>query len=510
MAITIQAGPTGDMALGYNDIKYLVSSDNVTNPLFQYVVQVYEAGTTNSLFEKTYKPRPIDGYAEVDISREIQNKLSCTEPFDYASINNNTGITATNSYLNIDVEFGESYLYQWNFIGITQSIFSPVYLTPNCYKLIGGTGNGHDLPVPPNALAIYSYPVIVTFDIGNVPYVSGAQTAITTSTFGATNLAILALYPGPLPDIMGATSGNIKLSTNSVTIFSGLTSRNLLVTNGAMSLQNIIGYTASDYHMPRIKPSNSFDTAGSWLCDAPSNGDNSIGYTITPDQDLWIHSRGWTGTTGTNTLFINSGTQSFFGATGSSATYLIPIGPNNAGPGYSATYNDQYCIDFQETGLSWSVYRGASGSVISKKLFCPITLEHQPDPYQIAFVDRLGSIMTFAFNGTTIDRTTIDRKTLNKKLHNTVSYNTYDQSDIVRSVNVNKEIQLNSIWMTQPDSTYFEQLLTSGFTWIKMKDGLYYACIVKETGFKTQSFKNKKLIRRSVIVQLTSKTPVNI
>jgi hypothetical protein len=62
--------------------------------------------------------------------------------------------------------------------------------------------------------------------------------------------------------------------------------------------------------------------------------------------------------------------------------------------------------------------------------------------------------------------------------------------------------------MTDAESVYFDELLTSGYTYLKVK-GDYFACQVQETSYETQRAINKPLIRKSVTVRYAVQNPIN-
>ena len=60
-------------------------------------------------------------------------------------------------------------------------------------------------------------------------------------------------------------------------------------------------------------------------------------------------------------------------------------------------------------------------------------------------------------------------------------------------------------------SVYFEELLTSGWTWIRFAPNQsWIACQIIDTASETQRQKNKKLIRKETQVQLAFQTPINV
>ena len=105
MAIFIQATPK-DFAPVYNKMEYLLKSDNVGEPSFTYLVDIYINGSGTRTARLRIPIRPTDGFGKVDIHRVLESALT-------SDIGNPLGIAATysapNSSLNYIVEFGEEY-----------------------------------------------------------------------------------------------------------------------------------------------------------------------------------------------------------------------------------------------------------------------------------------------------------------------------------------------------------------------------------------------------------------
>ena len=76
------------------------------------------------------------------------------------------------------------------------------------------------------------------------------------------------------------------------------------------------------------------------------------------------------------------------------------------------------------------------------------------------------------------------------------------------TVDVNKQYTLNTNWMTLEMNQYFEELLTSPETYIKI-DGTYQACIIKESSFETVRQRGRKLIRKTIKVELANRDSIN-
>jgi hypothetical protein len=130
-------------------------------------------------------------------------------------------------------------------------------------------------------------------------------------------------------------------------------------------------------------------------------------------------------------------------------------------------------------------------------------------------MDRKGSFVPFAFQLRSMEKGTIRREQYNKKYGtlDTVAeegtFNLYDAGMTTYHVDTEKTFELNTNYMDDAMSVYFEELLTSPYTYLKVGND-YYSVTVTETGFETVRQKNKRLIRKTVTVRFDINTPVNI
>ena len=105
MAINILANPK-DFAPVYNKMEYLISSTNVAQPNFAYLVDIYINGSGTKTVRLRIPARPSDNYGKVDIHRVLESALT-------SDVGNPTGTAGTyeasNSSLSYIVKFGEEY-----------------------------------------------------------------------------------------------------------------------------------------------------------------------------------------------------------------------------------------------------------------------------------------------------------------------------------------------------------------------------------------------------------------
>ena len=105
MAITIEHNPPGTDPV-YNPVEFLISSTNVAQPNFVYIVDVYINGSGTKTARLRVPQRPSDTYAVVDVHRVLE----ATVTSDVGDITNIAGtVDTTNSTMTYILKFGEEY-----------------------------------------------------------------------------------------------------------------------------------------------------------------------------------------------------------------------------------------------------------------------------------------------------------------------------------------------------------------------------------------------------------------
>jgi hypothetical protein len=77
------------------------------------------------------------------------------------------------------------------------------------------------------------------------------------------------------------------------------------------------------------------------------------------------------------------------------------------------------------------------------------------------------------------------------------------------SSTVEKNLQLNTNWMSEEMAVYFQELITSPVVYF-WDGSQYLACVVQETAFEVEKQRNKNLIKKTVNVKLANQDKVNI
>jgi len=137
------------------------------------------------------------------------------------------------------------------------------------------------------------------------------------------------------------------------------------------------------------------------------------------------------------------------------------------------------------------------------------------NPFEILFMDRMGSFSSFAFQlRDTV--TNNNQKSTFKRLAGglgTKSVYTYESTargEQVYNVNFDKVQQLTTNWMDDASSLYFQELVSSPVTYLKTESGDYVAVVVTDSSSVEQRQIDKRLIKYTVNVRFANSDNINI
>lgn len=470
MAITKIFEPY-DFTPAYNEVRFSYNSTNKNSAGFRYIFDVYASGTATKIAEYRVLPEPVNGYGELDLSKLLRTKVT----YDFNE-SNTTSYDPTNCYYKYDVKIGEEYIvtYSW---------------TANLVD------NGGNVKITPTAAHTFQVGDQVEVDGGvSNPLITGLWTV--TAINGTTDFTISALWTS-VADATG--NGSVSYADKRKTVTRDIvTESNKYVFNGALPWREFRTYDSNTYLL-----STNTDKL---LTSLPVSG-----FYATTSQDLWINVGNDSVTTGF-VYFQNSNGDIFKKAiTNAKIMTGVAVGPDNAGTltlvsgTAGLVKSDTTYYDF------W--YANNAGAQRSLAYRVNIDTRCKIEDYEIAFLDRMGSIGSFAFQLRAYERGNVNRQTYNKDVQGYTSsqmwtyYNT-EAGQTTYSVNVDKTFELNTNWMTEEMAAYFEELVTSPATWIK--DGsAYYACIVQDSSVEVEKQRNKTLIKKTITVKLANQNIVN-
>ena len=470
MAITGIVEPK-ETTPAYNPVNWWVDSTNKNETGFKYVVDVYDS-TPTKIAEYRVAPRVSDGYGMIDLSRLLQGQVSKD-----LELTNTTYYDATNSYFKYSVNFGEEYNASYAYTGFSSST---VYV-----KLTGFSS------VP----FVAGDQINLTEGTATNPLLEGLHTVVEV---GATTVTIDVFYA----DLVSPTStaGELIYSDNRKTITRDLLVKSdYYVFNGAEKWLDFRTYDDATYQLDGVTkqfltnmPENFYikDTADAFLNYMPQTAatrrmffENDLGDTfykdVTPTAAEWVNGCS-VGANNLGTLTLVSGTA--------------PLVKDTI-EWYEVTY-----VDNTNTALSES-----------KRFYIDRTCNIED--YEVLFMDRMGSFLPFsfslkAFENGSITKAEYNQNNLGEASGTDWTYNTTARGRRTYTAGVSKTFTFNTNWMTLEMNQYFEELLTSIETYIKI-DGVYQSCVIKETSFQTVRQRGKKLIRKTIKVELSNMDNVN-
>lgn len=469
MAISLIAKPQ-TFSPAYNQLKFIYDSTNNSEEGFRYVFDVYESGTSNKIGEYRPLPRYSDGYGEIDLSKLLQAKLTLTY-----SNSTTQDVVAPNNFYKYDVKVGEEYVvtYSW---------------TANLVD------NGGNVKITPTAAHPFVVGDRVSVDGGvDNPNITGLFTVIAIN--GTTDFTISALW-SEVDDATG--NGSVVYADNRKTVTRDIiTSTNNYVFNGAVRFLDWNDYDEAVYLVT---------TTGTdkFLTNQPTD------FYITPNQDVWF-ALCTNGVTTGRIYFENDGGDIMYYAANASAYITLNNVGSNADPSTVVSGTSGHIkTDTEYYDVWWADNTGTQGT---QKYRFYIDRRCAINDYEIQFLDRMGSISSFAFQLRAYKNGTINRQTYNKDLTGIVSSSEWTYLDTAQGlttfqVNAETNLELSTNWMSEEMAQYFEELVTSPYT-ILFDGSVYRAVVVQDTGYQVESQRNKKLIKKTINVKYANQDTIN-
>jgi hypothetical protein len=432
---------------------------------------VYASGTATKIAEYRILP-DVSGYGEQDLSRLLQSYVS----YNFLPTSNN-GYDASSSFYKYDVKVGEEYVTEVNYTS----------------SLVDNGGNVRITAT--HAFQVGDQVVIAQDDLGVAnPNLEGLFTVLSIQT--TTTFTVNSLWA----DVTDATiNGTVKYADNRKTVTRDvITSTNNYVFNGAVPFTNWITYDSTVYLL----------TAGTDKLLTSMRTRHSL----TLDEDMWLNFGVNSVTTG-YAYFLNS-TGDIFRKLLNTNTVInqVGVGCNNLGTLSLVSGSGSLIEDDVEWYAVW--YANSAGSPHSQRYYIDIDRRCVINDYSICFLDRMGSIGSFAFQLRQKVTGTIQRDVYNQHIAGAVTseewgYKTYAQGMKVINPSIEETYELQTNWMTEADGFYFNELLSSPQTWLNIDGANYVACIVQDTGYEKEFQRNRNLIRKTVRVKLAVQDVVN-
>jgi hypothetical protein len=293
---------------------------------------------------------------------------------------------------------------------------------------------------------------------------------------------------------------NRKLVTYDITTFGKS------VFNGAFGWVNFIDYDETQYTLNA--------NTKLWLTDQPQTN-----FTATLGQDLWLNAKA---KAGKRIYFQNSNGDILSKTIATTGNILgVAVGPNNLGT-LSVVSGTLPLIKDDTTFYNFWYEDSGQKSV---KYRVDIDRRESITEYDLAFLDRMGSFSSFAFQLKSYTRGEVQRDEYNKDVQGYVSggewkYNSQEFGFNTYFVSATKTLEITTNWITDEMSVYFEQLITSPQVFMKrveyscpdgvlVTSGPYVPVIVTNNSYEVFRQRNKNLIKYTLVVKLANNDTIN-
>jgi hypothetical protein len=487
MAVTIIAEPRTQFNPAYNPLVYVVNSNLKSNPSFRYIVEILSATpVAGKIAELKIAPRTGDGYGYVDISGILKNYVD--KALQFGTIDYDASLNTSFRYT---LRFSEEFLFSANYTGVFNlNGFM-------CFQF----ASAHGVPTSSVGLSFRA-------ENGFSPYPDSRQNINGTWTIKSVpnSLQIETTVP------WGLVTGN-PISAQCPGTFTYLDRR---VTRAKFSLSRSgwvfnVALDTDQYktHVDSAVTAWQDDSAqGELLTNLPLTG-----FTATLGQHLYIHSLDVPSNNADWIYFKNSNGAEFRRAYSSSLPVVkgFAVGPGN----YGAVTLVSGAGGLIEPSTEWYEFwvANTAGTWLSKKYRIDLDRRCRIEDIQILFMDRKSSWGSYAFQLRKLENVTTEKTLWRKEIPKVITpgWVTMDRADSGLSVlhsKIKKTWQLNTNWMNDAMSVYFEELLSSPYCYINFGDGKWYSCLVEDGTYQTLRYKNERLIRKTISCYASLDTPV--
>lgn len=474
----------------YNPVMYSFLLPNFQAPGFRYLINVKDEISSQTISKFKITPQ-IDGSGYVDLSKILSNFTSV----DFNQ-EQNVDDDANNSYVKYQVNLGYEYNEIWSYVSYTSSTINNIVYT----KLVDDSESTFP------TFSVGDNIVIQTAN-GITRDLNGLHTVLAVDGY---SIVVDVEYVGNSISPIGGTvayADNRKTAYNNVYTHTGE-----FVWNGVLPWKEFKEYQYGQYLIEYASGESNVRLLTS-IEPYVSPYLNKKFY-ATKDQDFWFN------------LFVDKADYEIilyvYDDFGNELVYTLDNGTPYG-------YVKQFKLNIQDLitnngfnpnleYIQFLLVEAEAEAQISYAYRIYLDKRCTIEPYEILFMDRLGSLLSYAFQLRATEKGTVDRDTFKKHVDYTLAsaedynYNSVDlaaQGTTTYHVGLMKEYELNTNWMNDEMSVLFEELITSPYTWIKI-DGDYYACTVQEKSFEVIRQKNKNLIKKTVTVRLANDSVVNI
>lgn len=493
--VYLSGSPLYNYHPAYNDVTYVIDSTNKTLQGFRYVFDIYSAGTSTLLASfDDVPPTGEYGYGIQHIDATLSDYLTYTK----------TGLTASDSWIRYNVEFGEKTQGIWTYddfeffssTGVTNArIHLRQFASATTHSYVAGNQINviqQDIPCAPEGINGLHTVIFVPSPYSvvlEVPYLQvvgpGACAASGTTTFADNRPTITR----GIASISGQTAFNGYTEFDEV----HFNSNNYKMT-GQTGVQKFLTSCPNEIRMGRD-------------CDAYfniiSDFSNQPRYLyITTDDD--------------EAFSIN------LGSTPQNAPIIqLAVGPNNIETG---SITPQFgstlpIIKDATTQYTIAVMQSPTSNRVSEKFVIKIddrcAISYPEGPLVLQFLDRLGSIGSFEMKGRMKVMNTNEKKKFTKQtgyfdiIRKTWTHNIDERGITTVSAMKDRSIDLHTLTLTEEEAAYFDEAYDSGFVWLKW-NGNYMAVDVQDTNYESNKTENKNIITKKITVKFSTTQKINV
>lgn len=474
-------GSPQSLSPAYNPSVWYFNSTNKTQPGFRYYVEILN---TSSIIVATYRyvPAITTGYAVVDLTKLLRN---------FVSKDDNTTLVqrVPNSWFGYVIKVYEEYQVPYVYDN---------YMTPDgILTELNATSNTHTFNVGDQIF------VNQTDGGASRPMLQGIHNVISPTISGTSSVTIDTPWPGTV----GTMGGSVTYADNRKTLSAvKYTSSTHYIFNGSLDFLNFRSYNMVYYDMSVGTSKTLFLTSmpytNFYVYESQDVRLNFANY-LSVSQDVYAE---------------NDGGDKFSIIAGASQTSQAVIAVN-CGPGCATTAVISGTSPLVKSDtIYYDVWVQSSSTQRSKKIRFHIDRRCRIQYYEIMFMDRMGSMNSFSFE-LRGDITNNNTKSTFKKLAGGLgtdavgaaySYATNDVGESTFNVDFYQTLSLNTNWLNDEMSVYFQELITSPVTYLKVAANTYVAVIVTTSSMVEKRQIDKKLIRYTIDVKFANNQMINI
>ena len=452
MAVSLISGPH-TFHMGFNPISFVLDSTEKNEESFRYILQINNSD--NTFFRKVVStPNITDGKGYFDISRIIQDRMTTDIPMNQGS-NPHALTKSTTTY---KVRIGQSYIQSWSF-------------TDYIWLSGGRLGLTNSSNIHPFMVGDQVEVSLNSTYIDNRALLNGFFTVIGIENANTIVLNIPFDYIGS----GAATPGKVKFADHRSTENINLSETTYKAMNGAWQF---LKYGVTLGAIPT-----------GFISELPN------GYTMRHNQTISL-------------AYNLEGHSNRYLKVKNSLGYEVSISlTQEVG---SVLIGSDHIVDSSlwDTKAKWiEVWLNYETILNSAKIRINLDWRCSPQEIEIIFLDRSGSWGSFAFDlKHDIDYTS--KKESFIQWDNPADIQTVKQVKAKYNTNYTKTYTLNTNWMNEVTNIYFEQLMTSRYTFMKLGSN-WYDVTVLDSSIRTESDRFSKLIRKTIQVELSKKEDLN-